>query len=344
MAQKSRKEIADYLINAKYERARIRVEHIIREDYLVEAMELVELYCDLLLARFGLLESMKHCDEGLLTAVCSLIWASPRLASDVAELRVVSELLGIKFGKKFAEDARANADSYVNEHLIQRLSPHGPPAVLVEQYIVEIARSHNVAYEPDPAVLAGAGIPTVDDLMSKLPSTNEDNDHKPNGGGGGGGGHALPPQMNTPVMPQPPVLQPQAHQAQYPSQPPYPTHQNDMVYPPAGTNNAPGFFPGPANYNNVAAPADRPPSYEDPRKHASKDLLNSSILYTALPNVPMHPENNNMPDLPSVPNGSLPTAPSTKPGNSNVGQNSAGGDDVDFDDLTRRFEELKKKK
>lgn len=43
----------------KDERARIRVEHIIREDYLVEAMEILELYCDLLLARFGLIQSMK---------------------------------------------------------------------------------------------------------------------------------------------------------------------------------------------------------------------------------------------------------------------------------------------
>ena len=36
-----------------------QVEHIIREDYMVEAMELLEMYCDLLLARFGLIESMK---------------------------------------------------------------------------------------------------------------------------------------------------------------------------------------------------------------------------------------------------------------------------------------------
>ena len=37
----------------------MQVEHIIREDYMVEAMELIEMYCDLLLARFGLIESMK---------------------------------------------------------------------------------------------------------------------------------------------------------------------------------------------------------------------------------------------------------------------------------------------
>lgn len=59
LAQKARKEIADYITEGKYERAKIRVEHIIREDYMVEAMELVEMYCDLLLSRFGLLQEIK---------------------------------------------------------------------------------------------------------------------------------------------------------------------------------------------------------------------------------------------------------------------------------------------
>ena len=44
------------------------------------------------------------------------------------------------------------------------------------------------------------------------------------------------------------------------------------------------------------------------------------------------------PDLPAVPNNTLPD-----PGHS-VGGSSAGGEDVDFDDLTRRFEQLKKRK
>ena len=59
IAAKSRKEIADYISAGKDDRARIRVEHIIREDYLVEAMELLEMYCDLLLARFGLIQTQK---------------------------------------------------------------------------------------------------------------------------------------------------------------------------------------------------------------------------------------------------------------------------------------------
>lgn len=54
-----------------------------REDYMVEALELVEMYCDLLLARFGLISNMKELDDGLSEAVSSLIWVAPRIQSDV---------------------------------------------------------------------------------------------------------------------------------------------------------------------------------------------------------------------------------------------------------------------
>lgn len=59
LAQKSRKEIADYISAGKVERAKIRVEQIIREDYMVEGMEIVEMYCDLLISRFGLFAEEK---------------------------------------------------------------------------------------------------------------------------------------------------------------------------------------------------------------------------------------------------------------------------------------------
>lgn len=60
IASKARKDIADYISAGKDDRARIRVEHIVREDYLVEAMELLEMFCDLILARFGLIQTQKQ--------------------------------------------------------------------------------------------------------------------------------------------------------------------------------------------------------------------------------------------------------------------------------------------
>lgn len=54
-----------------------------REDYLVEAMEIIEMYCDLILARFGLITQMSDLDPGLAEAVSSLIWIAPRMQADI---------------------------------------------------------------------------------------------------------------------------------------------------------------------------------------------------------------------------------------------------------------------
>lgn len=59
MGLKAREEIANYIRSGKPDKARIKVEHIIRNDYLVEAFEILEMFCDLLVARFGLLEFQK---------------------------------------------------------------------------------------------------------------------------------------------------------------------------------------------------------------------------------------------------------------------------------------------
>ena len=53
------------------------------EDYLVEALELVEIYCDLLIARFGIINQVKNLDEGISEAVSSILYAAPILQNDI---------------------------------------------------------------------------------------------------------------------------------------------------------------------------------------------------------------------------------------------------------------------
>lgn len=67
------------------------------------------MFCDLLLARFGLIEKMKYIflpkktllnieinikkrelDPGLDEAIATLIWASPRVSTDIAEFKIVN--------------------------------------------------------------------------------------------------------------------------------------------------------------------------------------------------------------------------------------------------------------
>ncbi|KAI6186566.1 IST1-like protein [Aphelenchoides besseyi] len=67
-AMKARSEIADFLMSDKEDRARIRVESIIREDFVVEAYEILEMFCELLMARFGVIQQMKYLIEIARTA------------------------------------------------------------------------------------------------------------------------------------------------------------------------------------------------------------------------------------------------------------------------------------
>jgi len=126
-AQKARKEIADYIGQGKEDRARIRVEHIIREDYLVEALEMIEMFCDLLIARFGLLQTMKEMDPGLEECIATLLYCTPRLQADIPELKLVSDQLTLKYKKEYAEACRSNQLNNVNEKVLHRLAATPPP-------------------------------------------------------------------------------------------------------------------------------------------------------------------------------------------------------------------------
>ncbi|KAM5297225.1 IST1 homolog isoform 1-T5 [Glossophaga mutica] len=155
-AQKARKEIADYLAAGKDERARIRVEHIIREDYLVEAMEILELYCDLLLARFGLIQTTKELDPGLAESVSTVIWAAPRLQSEVPELKMVSNQLCAKYSQEYGQLCRTSEIGTVSPRLMCKLNVDTLPQVLVEQYLIEIAKNYNVPYKSKATIMAEA--------------------------------------------------------------------------------------------------------------------------------------------------------------------------------------------
>lgn len=347
LAQKARKEIADYLVAGKPERAKIRVEHIIREDYLVEAMEIVEMYCDLILARFGLVTQMKDLDEGIEEAVSSIMWVAPRLQADVLELKICADIFTVKYGKQYAEQVRAAIPPHkVSDKLMHKLAIQAPPKLLVEKYLIEIAKIFNVEYEPDPLIMKDDKPHTGDSILIDLSDRNNlDGGHS--GGGsssGGNGGQPAPPGFigypQPPALPQLPTL-PTSVPFNYPG----PSMQN------FGSASAPPFsynIPPEEKDLNINAnflnqetrsigEIGPPPSYaslspDDNMQNSTKpkpqprSKISPDMNFPVLPNVPA--------DLPDVPNESTP------PGAG--GQND--NDEIDFDELSRRFEELKKRK
>ncbi|XP_066991302.1 IST1 homolog isoform X2 [Anabrus simplex] len=352
LAQKARKEIADYVSAGKYERAKIRVEHIIREDYLVEAMEVVEMYCDLLLARFGLIQQMKTLDEGLAEAISSLLWVAPRLQSDVAEMKVIADQLAHKYGRQYADACREEAVTTISEKLKHKLSVQSPPKLLVEKYLIEIAKNYNIEYEPDPQVMKeDPSTMGVDALLLDINNADKNNL-------GGDNVPPLPPQPAGFIgYPQPPLL---------PS--------NDFQpfnYLPPGSNKPPGSAGGfvspppiPSQAPNAPnIPYGAPFSYNIPPGMDDDDLPNFDAATKPInthnfqndekpkpsPRGKMSPGSNqpipgastfpDLPELPSVPTDSFPI-----PDDVGAGGGAGNADDIDFDDLTRRFEDLKKRK
>jgi vacuolar protein sorting-associated protein IST1 len=170
VTKQNRRAMAQLLETGKIESARIRTENIIRSDITTELHEILELYCELLLARTGLMESAT-CDPGLEEAVKSLIYAAPR--TDVKELQQVRALLVEKYGKDFALQAMDNSDGKVSEKILKKLRVEPPPPELVEGYLTAIAETYGVDYPKGSK--AGLGDPPefIDD---------EDDDENPSGG------------------------------------------------------------------------------------------------------------------------------------------------------------------
>ncbi|XP_001653151.2 IST1 homolog isoform X1 [Aedes aegypti] len=359
LAQKARKEIADYLIAGKPERAKIRVEHIIREDFLVEAMEIVEMYCDLVLARFGLVTQMKELDEGIEEAVSSIVWVAPRLQADVQELKLCADIFTIKYGKQFAESARAAIPPHkVSDKLMHKLAIQAPPKLLVEKYLIEIAKIFNVDYEPDPLVMKDDKPHPENSILIDLSDRNNLDGGISGGAGGGsssgGGGGGAPAPMGFIGYPQPPPL------PHLPTVPPaMPFQYPGPIGQPFGTASAPPFnYNIPPNPIGPAADEEKDLNINSNFIHQEKNLLGGDIgpppSYASLspddnmqnsskpkpqPRSKISPEMN-FPVLPNVP-ADLPDVPND---NSPAGGQQDDNDEIDFDELSRRFEELKKRK
>ncbi|KAI0596297.1 DUF292-domain-containing protein [Biscogniauxia sp. FL1348] len=153
MGKTQRRAMAQLLEVGKVDSARIRTENIIRSDITSELHEILELYCELLLARSGLLES-PTCDPGLEEAVKSVIYAAPK--TEIKELQQVRALLAEKFGKEFVLAAMENSDGRVSEKVVKKLSVTPPREELVQGYLEEIARAYGVDWPKKPKDLGEA--------------------------------------------------------------------------------------------------------------------------------------------------------------------------------------------
>lgn len=142
-----KKEIAQFLQAGQEATARIRVEHIIREQNVLAAYEIVELFSELLVVRLPIIEAQREPPIDLQEAIASLIFAAPR-CSDLPELIHIRNLFVAKYGKEFvAAAAELRPDCGVNRQIIEKLSVRAPDAEIKLKTMKEIAEENGVGWD-----------------------------------------------------------------------------------------------------------------------------------------------------------------------------------------------------
>jgi vacuolar protein sorting-associated protein IST1 len=263
---------------------------------------------------------------------------APRLESECVELKVIAEELSRKYGKEFAMMCRTDKAEKVNKRLMEKLSEHAPAELLVEKYLVEIAKSHNVQFKPKPEIavrdpdffyasLGGqipGAVPEAPDLMKF-----NDDEHKkgpgsgpngPSGGAGNDGGSGA-----------------SAKAAMFddfndsPSAPVNPLYPNNQQISYIGFNVAP------------------PPSYSltirkpgESEKQQTNDTNDSDFSFPSVPNN-LPSDFNNRKGGGGNGGHTAPPAPSLGPSLDNDNSRASNNISDSFDDLSSRFENLKKK-
>ncbi|XP_072968345.1 uncharacterized protein [Typha angustifolia] len=142
-----RRDIAMLLESGKDDTARIRVEHVIREQNILAANEIIELFCELIVARLSIIAKQRECPADLREGISSLIYAAPR-CSELPELTRISDIFEKKYGKDFVSAASdLRPDSAVNNLLIVKLSVRKPTGEMKLKILKEIAKEYRIEWD-----------------------------------------------------------------------------------------------------------------------------------------------------------------------------------------------------
>lgn len=172
-----KRELAQLLDSGQDRTARIRVEHVVREEKMMAAYDLIEIYCELIVARLPIIESQKNCPIDLKEAITSVVFASPR-CGDIPELVDVRKHLTAKYGKEFinaAIELRPNCG--VSRMLVEKLSAKAPDGKTKMRMLGAIAEEHGVKWDPK-SVEEAESVPPNDLLNGSGSLDNAGNIHE----------------------------------------------------------------------------------------------------------------------------------------------------------------------
>ncbi|KAF3552301.1 hypothetical protein DY000_02009458 [Brassica cretica] len=144
VVKQMRRDIALLLQSGQDATARIRVEHVIREQNILAANEIIELFCELIVSRLAIITKQKECPVDLKEGIASVIFAAPR-CSEIPELGDLKDIFEKKYGRDFvsaATDLRPTCG--VNRMLVVKLSVTRPEGEFKLKVMKEIAKEFQV--------------------------------------------------------------------------------------------------------------------------------------------------------------------------------------------------------
>ncbi|KAJ1297887.1 hypothetical protein BS78_01G412300 [Paspalum vaginatum] len=142
----ARSDVGQLLSIGHLDRALLRAEQVIEENDMLEALDIIELYCKILIEQAAQLDNPKECSEELKEAAAGLMFASAR-CGDLPELLDARAILADKFGRDFARAAKEGDHGVVDPTLVRNLSGERPSLEQKRRLAKEIAAENDILLE-----------------------------------------------------------------------------------------------------------------------------------------------------------------------------------------------------
>ncbi|KAM0914913.1 hypothetical protein ACQ4PT_011185 [Festuca glaucescens] len=139
----ARGDVAQLLSIGHLDRALVRAGQVVEEDDALAALDVLELYCRLLVDHAAQLDKPKECSEEIKAAAAGLIYASAR-CGELPELLDARAILADKFGRDFTAAARNGAHGVVDPTLVRKLSGERATVEQMRRLAKEIATENGI--------------------------------------------------------------------------------------------------------------------------------------------------------------------------------------------------------
>ncbi|KAI5082063.1 hypothetical protein GOP47_0001806 [Adiantum capillus-veneris] len=146
--KKMKGELANLLKANQEPSAHLKAEHIYREQNIMAAYEIIELFCQQIADHLPIIEAQKQCPIDLREAVGTIIYAAPR-CTDIPELGKLRHYFSAKYGKEFTAIAgELRADCGVNRVVTEKLSTSRPSIELKLNLMKDVAVEYKLDWDP----------------------------------------------------------------------------------------------------------------------------------------------------------------------------------------------------